>query len=1153
MAESSNESPTLALVCASIHTGASRGLWSGFVDEALRRGSNVLCLPGGRLGASGDFESQRNSIFELATPANAAGIASWTTSLSGCVPAAEIESFIARFEGLPVVSLHQPVRGAPLIAFDGYRGMRALVEHLIAAHGYERIAFLRGPASHVSAEDRFRAYRDALAGHGIPYRPELVTEPLPWDAGAEAATSLLDGRKLRPGKDFRALVAASDLLAFWAMHEFLKRGFRVPEDLAVGGFNDSQESALSSPALSTVSIDFGREGGVAADLLLRRLEGQTPPPETILPAELRLRRSCGCPMVLLEDLHLPATGAGQGLGLPAAGPGRRAFVAELAELLGARGSRLWLEALVDSLQDELKAPGSGSFLAALEPALDRSSPEGLDPEGWQAALCLLRRRAAASLAGGSGLGGSGPLAGREAEAALDEVFQRATSLAAETSRRAEVFKHWQEGERTDALRRVGASLLVSHDLSAIASILARDLPGLGIPSAYLVLDGGNGGPARLVAASEAGRLKLEPGAELGFDPGLLLPPEVLPRGRNFAFIAEPLFFREIRIGRLVLEIGPRDGTVYEELRSYVSSALRGAALFGEAEAARVKAEKADKIKTRLLANLSRELCEPLERIISAAEALGEADRALAIKADAERQLVLIEDLLDLSRADSGELELAFAPVDLAALVAGLGAGPSSPPRPLPLVAGDPKRLEQVFRALAAVAKLASGGELEVEVRLDLPSIAVDILATGEAGERLTGMREEAEGEVAGLGLALSRRILALHGASLDNLPHGGFRLSFPLPSLCAKGGAFPPPPPPASAGSLSAFCLASSLAGRENALARAAGAGLILEPENLITLGPAASLGEGVPEAGGPGQPSLLVWDLGDALAPEWAAARSLRFNPGLSRLPLLAFPPSIEARAGQEGGGSRSGDFFSLLEAAYCRTVRRPALVIAGEESFRAGLSDLVSRLLPDFPRRSFSSPAAALGFSPDQASFILGGLPEIRAWLGQRRAEGRGGILPSIAFVQNKEESWEDLVEEAGVYLLPFGLLPPPALRAVFEACAAGSPGLPLHTRALVRKAELWIVHNYGRAVTRAELAEAVGANEDYLTRIFRHELGISPWEFLGRYRILSSMRLLEAGDESLAAVATAVGIPDQAYFSRVFRKFTGFTPLEYRAGRR
>jgi AraC-like DNA-binding protein len=102
-------------------------------------------------------------------------------------------------------------------------------------------------------------------------------------------------------------------------------------------------------------------------------------------------------------------------------------------------------------------------------------------------------------------------------------------------------------------------------------------------------------------------------------------------------------------------------------------------------------------------------------------------------------------------------------------------------------------------------------------------------------------------------------------------------------------------------------------------------------------------------------------------------------------------------------------------------------------------------------------------------------------------------------------------------------------------------------------VRKAELWIVHNYGRAVTRAELAEAVGANEDYLTRIFRHELGISPWEFLGRYRILSSMRLLEAGDESLAAVATAVGIPDQAYFSRVFRKFTGFTPLEYRAGRR
>ncbi len=1104
------------------------------MDAAAARGANTFCLPGGRLGAVDDFERRRNVIYSLASPRNIDAVASWTTSLSGSVPPREVEAFMARLDCLPVVSLSQAVAGHPLIAFDAYRGMRALIEHLIDAHGHDRIAFARGPESHVSAQQRYSAYRDILAERGIPFRPALVTDPLPWDAGSQAAIALLDARRLVPGKDFRAFVAASDLLAFWALKEFLARGIRVPEDLAVAGFNDSRESALSSPALTTVAIDFRGEGRAAADILLRMLGGEKVPAQTLLPAELRLRRSCGCPTSLLETPRQPQV-------LPAAGPGRSAFVAELASLLcvsgpnahgapgavAAKASMAWLGGLVDSLSPPPGQRCGKGFLELLESALDRSSPEGLDPAGWQPVLTRLRSQALL-------LAGADPTR-------VEELFHRARALAAESSRRAETYRHWQEDQEAQALRGAGAALLASHDLPRIAAVLEEVLPRLGIPSAYLVLEDVGAKEARLVAALGQGcEFRCAEGGH-AFERGLILPQGILPGTRPWAFVVEPLFFRDEAIGRLVLEIGPRDGTVYEELRAYLSSALRGAALFAEAQDARLRAEKADRIKTSLLANLSRELCEPLERIIEEARLLGSTEgppsaaplsaAAGRIGQEARRQLVLIEELLDLTRADIGELDLALTPLDPLALLEGLAGGKATPglPRRLPLIAADASLLSRVFSMLAKAGEAGSGPS-RISARLELPHLLIDIASPGPIGTDVS--------------LALARRILALHGASLESLPCG-FRMAFNLPALVgsAAGAALPEG--------------GTQDAARIQALAILSRSGQVTEEASRFAEDlkrhcfPLASLEE--EDLGGGVEPIALVWDLDEAIPGDWELVRALRFKKRFSSLPFLVLSSASAALVASEGRGWMETDFLGLLERSHAAAATEPVFLLSRYPGLRAELASLVSRALPGRRQRSFATAdEAAISIAFGKPALLLCDPEGCQSWLSlDRGARGPEGerLIPLVVLAPDDCESWAGLVDEAGLRILPRAVLPEALLCELIARAVHGGGGLPHHSSALVRRAELWLARNFAVSFSRVEFAAAIGVNEDYLGRIFRQEMGLSPWEFLGRYRIRQAKCLLEESDESLAVLGAKVGIPDQAYFSRVFRKFTGLAPLTWR----
>ena len=111
------------------------------------------------------------------------------------------------------------------------------------------------------------------------------------------------------------------------------------------------------------------------------------------------------------------------------------------------------------------------------------------------------------------------------------------------------------------------------------------------------------------------------------------------------------------------------------------------------------------------------------------------------------------------------------------------------------------------------------------------------------------------------------------------------------------------------------------------------------------------------------------------------------------------------------------------------------------------------------------------------------------------------------------------------------------------------AGAETIPQPTSQLVKMALAYIQQHYARTLSRAEIAATVGVSEDYLSRIFAKETGVSPWEYLNRYRVQQAKRVLRETQKNVTWIAAQVGFEDPAYFSRVFQRIVGCSPREYR----
>ena len=526
----------------------------------------------------------------------------------------------------------------------------------------------------------------------------------------------------------------------------------------------------------------------------------------------------------------------------------------------------------------------------------------------------------------------------------------------------------------------------------------------------------------------------------------------------------------------------------------VAVVLRNCEQHAQAVRERRQAEDADRLKTRLLANVSHELRAPLNVILGysqaalAAPSSSGAELPTRLRRDLEHIYAsgdhlrrLINDLLDLSRAEVDALDLLLEPIETASFLEEVLRSASSQrdTRPdltwrldvsanLPVIRADPVRLRQVLDNLLNNARAAtSSGEIVLGASLDAGQLHIWVQDTGEgiAADQLShifepfvsGQPARARRTGIGLGLAIARRLVVLHGGTLavDSQPGRGSTFHVRLPLSIAEGE---------SAGGISVLM---KPAGRQAVL----GAMEALQREQ-------------------PSGTILIVDDDPDA--------RALYL-----RLVAEALPGCRVQTAGC------AAEALQLLSTQH----DAPTLVIL----------DL--------------------------------GLPEVDGFhvLERLRAERRTRHVP-VLVVSGRLLSEQEVLrlDHARVLYQPKELLAPAEVLDMLQAAAAANGLLPRATSAVVKTAMAYLHEHYERPLARHDLAQAAGVSENYLSQIFHRELGLSPSNYLCRVRVHHAKKLLCNTDDSITVIATRVGFQDAAYFSRVFHKLVGAAPQAYRATR-
>jgi len=198
------------------------------------------------------------------------------------------DTFIDRIAHVvPVVYGGRPVRERErdfYVDVDNVAGGREATAYLIG-RGFRRIATIAGPVTMPAGIDRLVGYQEALSDAGLE-AAAVEDGNFTADGGAAAMQRILDS-----GVPFDALFVASDLMARGALAALGRAGVRVPEDIAIIGFDDSPVARTVNPLLTTMRQPSHEQGEKMADVLLSILAGGTPPHVTILPTELVVRAS----------------------------------------------------------------------------------------------------------------------------------------------------------------------------------------------------------------------------------------------------------------------------------------------------------------------------------------------------------------------------------------------------------------------------------------------------------------------------------------------------------------------------------------------------------------------------------------------------------------------------------------------------------------------------------------------------------------------------------------------------------------------------------------------------------------------------------------------------------------------------------------------
>lgn len=606
---------TVAFLTRSLIDATGINMWRGFVNTCEKNNMPVVTFRGPVLN-----KGAGSIIYHMIQDGVFTGLVSWATS----EVSQDVINFYSKFKNTQLICLTFKVPGKPVIFADCRAGMLELMDHLIKVHGLTKIAFIRGPVNHTYAKERYEAYREALTSHNIPVDENLISEPGAWnlEAGEKGVQTFLDrGLKLGRDGDIQAVVCVGDNVAIGAQEFIISKGFAVPNDVVVCGFNGTEDASCCNPPITTVEMPFAGLGEKAGEMIADILNGKEIPQEFHYETTLKLGESCGCKsenvMMAADSVSSEKYGnvkksffggresiirrsesdVSSALNDPI--EIQKAFDAILESVKSCRGINLKIESffrenikpLLQSYSESIlkKTTQNAKFISDFTTALNDFLNLSNEFSFWHHFISILNRET------------ENAVYNSNYEKIAENLLQQARILIHEYDVRGQKVKLLISSRYEADLRQASKQLLACYDIPGLMDILQANLKKLKIPGVYVVLYENCKFTMENLEVPEKSRLIMAirdgdrvdiPDGGVRFDTKILIPDQYLPAKSFYSLITESLHFQNTYLGYIVFQEGPDEGAPYAALRDQLSSSLYGAILLKDRGEHREKIENA---------------------------------------------------------------------------------------------------------------------------------------------------------------------------------------------------------------------------------------------------------------------------------------------------------------------------------------------------------------------------------------------------------------------------------------------------------------------------------------------------------------------------------------------------------------------------------
>jgi len=563
--------PLIGVYTAELYDSYQAEVWRGIEERARERGVGVITFLGSRVDSPVPSEAACNIAFRIADPAEMDGLIVISGAIATYLAAGATERLFENRPGLRRVSIGIRVPGFSNIGVEADDAIATLVRHVAVDHGRTRFGLIAGPADHPENESRRRAFECALDDLGLALDPRLDQSGLfMQQAAVTAAQKIIDS-----GAPIEAVFCMNDRMALGAMNTFRAAGYRIPEDIAIIGFDDIGETTTTTPPLTTVHQPLRELGSHAVDAVIELMEGGKPR-DTALRCVPIIRESCGCPPICRH----------------------RARITELPDDVSVSDRNV-----IEQLIDDFTRCDHEAVTAHINEALSRTVLEGRPVNQWQDLLSYVRNEVET-------------VTGTPID---EEQLELARVLVATVATRREAAQRVAIASHLGDLRSVSASLAAAFEIPEMLDRLKDALHRLGIPGGYLAVFDPSDADAtwsRLLMAPDDIEKEYDLQLPIRFPTSSLLPPELEHSWRSRHWILEPLVFQEEQLGFMLLPGAIGQPAMYDTLREEVSSALKGALLMEQQRNHEHRLEEEVARRTSELTRANQELTHEIKRRVS---------------------------------------------------------------------------------------------------------------------------------------------------------------------------------------------------------------------------------------------------------------------------------------------------------------------------------------------------------------------------------------------------------------------------------------------------------------------------------------------------------------------------------------------------------